>query len=255
MSDLYLLRSALLGLTRLPKLLAALGLIVLPALLAILGRVSQKEHYDPQQTYNSLSGLLIFGFVLVILSVIFGAGIVAQEVEQKTIVYLLTRPIPRWRLLLVQFFAVVLVITATVWLAVIALAVAAYGPAGMGQSNLARDLLVLPVGALAYGGLFVLLSTALARPQIVALLFAFGWDSWVPQLPGKFKMLTLLAYLRALTPHLTQPDTGSLAPSATGDAISATTAWCVLGAVTALTLGAALVLFSVREYVPRDGGE
>ena len=69
-------------------------------------------------TTVTLNGAHAFGGVG-----IFGTGVVSREVEQKTIVYLLTRPVARWRILLMRYLAAVTAITLTVWLATGLLAV------------------------------------------------------------------------------------------------------------------------------------
>lgn len=238
------------------KLATAGILILLPAAIALVWRAAEPGHFDPELAYNTLCAELIFGFILVILSVVFGSGVVAQEVEQKTIVYLLTHAVPRWRLLLVKFVAAFLAIVLTVWLASFFLAIATFGLGHLGQSRLSRDLVVLAVGALAYGALFLLLSTLVARPLIYGLLFAFGWEIWVPNLPGDFHRLSLMAYLRILAPH-PQPqsdtvDLSSLISSLNPSSITTPLAWKVLTAVIVISLALSLVAFSRREYAPRD---
>lgn len=259
MSDLTLFRSALLDLTRPRRLIAALALVALPTLLAIVWRVSAKADFNPDVMYNTISALLVFGFTLVIVSVVFGTGVIAQEIEQKTIVYLLTRPIPRWRILFTKFAAATVVTTVIACATSILVALVCYGFGGLGHSRLGRDLLILPVGALAYGALFLLLATWLNRPLTYGLLFAFGWETWVPNMPGNFQRLSLMAYLRVLAPH-PQPDAetvdiNQLLTSLTPQTISTHLAWAVLAGVTATALLLATFIFSTNEYVPRDDAE
>src|SRR5438105_2992881 len=118
--DLYLFRSALRDLIKPKRLIVAALLICVPTGLALLIRIKRGEHFQPLPVYNTLTPIFIYGFILVILSVVFATGAISQEVEQKTIVYLLTRPIARWRLLLAKFAAAVIVATGTTWVAVTA---------------------------------------------------------------------------------------------------------------------------------------
>lgn len=259
MSDLYLFRGALKDSLSPKKIAVALILVILPALLSLLWRTSAHSEFQEEVVYNTLAAGLIFGFILVILAVVFGTGVVTQEIEQKTIVYLLTRPVLRWRILLVKFLAAFLVITITVSLAAVALAFATFGPDRLSESRLGRDLLVLPVGTLGYGALFLLMATVLNRPLLYGLLFAFGWESWVPNMPGNFQKVSLMSYLRVLAPH-PQPEAESVEISRlltvlNPAAISESTAKWVLLGVIVVALTAALLLFSVNEYVPRDDTE
>jgi len=260
MRDYYLFITALRDLTRPKRLLATALLVAIPLVIAIVwltGRLGVA--FESAIVYNTIEPGIVFGFVLVITSVIFGTGVVSQEIEQKTIVYLLTRPIPRWRLLLVRFAAVMVAVIVPLWFATIALGLIAYGPSEIAHSPVGRDLLILPVGALAYSGLFLLVATIINRPLMWGLLFAFGWESWVPNLGGSFKYVSIMSYLRTLSDH---PETKSQSMDLTNIlaslnpvTITTTQAWMVLIPLIAISLSAALLIFSHREYVPRDDSE
>lgn len=256
MRDAVLFLSALRDLTRPRRLLVAALLTALPAAVALLLRiVVDPGNFRPLAVYNVLVPGLVFGFILVILAVLFGTGVVSQEIEQKTIVYLLTRPIPRWRLLLPRYLAAVGAICVTGWAATVLVALVLLEPSALLKAPVRRDLLILPVGAAAYGSLFLLLATLIHRPLIWALLYAFGVESWAPYLPG-IQKISVMAYLRVLAPHASlEPesvDVREMVTVLTPAAISERTAWIVLLCVAGLGLAAALWLFSTREYVPRE---
>src|SRR5437588_300362 len=138
MSDIYLFRSTMRDVMRPKRLLVALVLIVIPAALALLVRIADRGRLGPTAIYNFLSEYVIFGFLLVMLAVVFATGVITQEIQQKTIVYLLTRPVPRWRICLVKFVAAILAIIVTVCAASALLALATYGPAKLADSHLGR---------------------------------------------------------------------------------------------------------------------
>jgi ABC-2 type transport system permease protein len=260
MIDLYLFRATLRDLLRAKRLLMALLLAAMPAGIALIWRATASARtFDPVAVYNTISAGLVFGFILVLLTAVFGTGVISQEVEQKTIVYLLTRPVPRWRILLAKFLAALLVILLTAWLAATALTIAAYGLKGLSAHVYRRDLLILPVGGLAYGAVFLLLATVLQRPLLWGLLFTFGWETWVPNLPGSFKKASLMSYLRVLSPHPAPEsemvDLSELLSLLNPVKIPNRLAWEVLAIVAVVALTGALILFSKREYVPRDDAE
>lgn len=262
MSDFYIFRNALKDLARWRRLLIALILIALPAVIVMIWRASEtRGEFKPDMAYNTIEQNIVFGFLLVILAVVNGTGVLTQEIEQKTITYLLTRPVPRWRILLMKFLASVLMVIATVWLASVGTAFAAYGAGGVGESRLGRDLLILPVGALAYSALFLLMATLFNRPLMFGLLFAFGWESWTPNLGGYFGRVSLMSYLRVLAPHPQQEaetvDLSQMARQALSDpnAITPTLAWTTLFVFILVVLALSLLVFSNREYVPRDDAE
>lgn len=258
MTDLLLFRAALRDLLRFKRLAAAVPLAVLPAALALLWRAAAAAKggaAEPEVVYNTLCGGLIFGFTLVILAVLFGTGVISQELEGRTIGYLLTRPVPRARILLAKFLGAFAGITLTVWLSTILLALAAR----VSWEPVWRDLAVLPAGALAYGGLFLLVAAALDRPLIYGLFFAFGWESWIPLMPGNFQRVSVMTYLRVLAPHPKPPDeegdiTDVLAALNPTTITPGHARWVLLGVIL-VALGLALWVFSRREYAPREDAE
>ncbi|HEY3281872.1 MAG TPA: ABC transporter permease [Armatimonadota bacterium] len=259
MVDLILIRATLRELLRPRRLAIAAVLVLLPSLLAAVWRHYGEESLTPELAYNALSTMLVFGFTLPILSVLFGTSAVSQEVEQRTIVYILSRPVARARILLARFLGGLIGITLTLCVAALLLAMTTYGFSDLGSSRLSRDLLILPVGALAYGSLSLLLATAVDRSLVYGLFFVFGWESWVPMLPGKFGEFSVMAHLRVLAPH-PQPETatmdiGSLLQAMTPQAISAATAKSALLWTILLALAMAAVVFSVKEYAPREDAE
>lgn len=260
MVDLVLYKTSLRDVIRPRRLLGAAPLIALPALLVLFWRVMARSgSFQPETAYNLLAGGPIFSFTLVILAVLFGTGVLSQEIEGRTIHFLLTRPVPRARILLARFLGAFTGITLAVWLSILLLAAAAFGPLELLQPAVRRDLLVVPLGALAYGGLFLMVATLLPRPILYGLFFAFGWESWVPLLPGSMKNVSLMTYLRTLAPH-TLPESDAEGPGELLQALSPTdlptgVALGVLAGVVIVTLGVALLVFSQREYVPRDDAE
>jgi hypothetical protein len=395
MIDLYLFKTAIKDLIRAKRLIVAVLLLLLPAAFALLWRYTAPEEFDAYDAYNTLSPVLVFGFLLVILAVVFGTGVITQEMEQKTIVYMLTRPVQRWRIILAKFVAAVVGIVATTSLSSLLLAGAVFGMGGAQTSSLLRvsdlkdsaalvahfkekdspistylagsmwqarrrlpfparkfnqrldlesidtskplsegvernvirrlnsvlrsdkvlyekdrfagvelrpetstllasnpsgrekvrlnrllledafsaeitarkpstvhiprDLGILCVGAMAYGAVFLLLATLLNRPLMFGLVFAFGWETWVPNMPGKFQLVSIMTYLRILAPHQRPPaesvDLIQFLSGGNQDVITNATAWGTLIGVISVALLAALFIFSVNEYVPREDAE
>lgn len=264
MGDLYVLKTSLVDALKPKRLAIATCMILLPALAALIWRaISPASRYDSTEVYNTLAAYFIFGFSLNILAVIYGTGALAAEIEGRTIVYLLTRPIPRWRLLLMKMIGAWLGITMTVLVSTLLLGLAAYA----GKPDWARmgaDLRVLPLGALAYSCLFLFFATLLPRPLIWALLYGFGWENIAAFFPGGFARLSILSYLRTLSPHLKEvlgaggegdgADLSSLILQSTPARITQPIAWGAISGIIVVTLVLALVCFNTREYVPREEG-
>ncbi len=91
-------------------------------------------------------------------AVFFATANVTAEVEQRTIVYLLTRPVPRWMLLVTRYVAAVTVVTLIGLVSALVVSAVAYGGNPFGNPLLGKDMLALTLGAFAYNGLFLFVS-------------------------------------------------------------------------------------------------
>ena len=133
----------------------------------------------------------------------------AEEIEDRTITYLFTRPIPRGAVLVGKYLAylvctvcVVLPAVVIIWLLIVPLK----GSLGASVIDLAKDLGVLALGLAVYGAVFALIGAALKRPLLIGLIFVFGWETLAMVLPGNLKRFTVAYYLQGLVPHAMPSD-------------------------------------------------
>ncbi len=211
---------------------------------------------DSAESYTKVSSIFVF-HILALASAIFTTAIISQEVEQKTIVYLLTRPVPRWKLLLIRYVASVIVVSTVGILCTVLSSVGAYH--GWGSNPLLlKDCIALIVGAFAYGALFLVVSLMFNRAMIICLLFAFGWETAVPNMPGQMYLVSIYSYLQGIAEH---PSAGankllSLLTASNGDnVLSASTSYMAMTGFVAVLLGLASWWFTNFEYLPREDAE
>ena len=161
-----------------------------------------------RMTGPGIFGLMIWIFYLrftvPVLGVFYGTSLMADEVEDKTITYLFTRPIPRSAVLVGKYLAylvctifVVLPAVVLIWLLIVPIG----GSLGQGFPDLLKDLGLLALGLVVYGALFALVGAVFKRPLLAGLVFVFGWETVVMALPGTLKRFTVAFYLRGLVPH------------------------------------------------------
>lgn len=257
MTELFIFKAALRDFLRLRRVFAWLivGLVIF-AIAKIFLYVWPSQ--DLTQSYSMLSSLLIFR-VLPLASAIFSSAVIGQEIEQKTIVYLLTRPIERWKLVLLRLLAsalaVAIISTATMTL----VSAAVYGNP-LSNAQFTRDLIAIIIGSLAYGSLFVFVTLLLNKAaMVVCLLFAFAWETAVPSMPGSMSALSVSSYLSAIAerPSATGGTGffGNMANALGVNAISSQTGWIVSVLMIGFFTGAAMWWFSSFEFLPREDAE
>ena len=148
---------------------------------------------------------LFLRFIVPILGIFYGTSLIADEVEDKTITYLFTRPISRSAVLIGKYLAylasTVLIVLPSVML--VYFLVVPVGGASIAATfpNLLRDLVLLAVGLAVYGALFAAVGAWIKRPVLIGLFFAFGWENFALALPGYLKRFTIAFYTQGLVPH------------------------------------------------------
>jgi ABC-2 type transport system permease protein len=204
--------------------------------------------------FGMMIWLLYIRFIVPVLGVFYGTALIADEVEDKTITYLFTRPIPRSAVLLGKYLAY-LVCTVLLVLPSVMLVFFLVVPTG-GSSvaeafpSLVADLGMLAVGLAAYGAVFALVGTRLKRPLVVGLVFAFGWEPAVLLFPGYLKRLTVAYYLQALVTHeMPQDSAVSLLLQVFHEVPTVAVSLLCLAAIIGVTLWGAGRSVENREYV------
>jgi len=170
-----------------------------PVVLAILLRVVEAAGFSGVRMGGGrvISGASIFGlfmwvlylrFIVPVLGVFYGTSLIADEVDDKTITYLFTRPISRGAVLVGKYLAY-LVVTAFVVLPSVMIVYALLVP--LGGSGLAatfpdlvKDLGLLALGLAVYGAVFAWIGAQLKHPLVIGLVFAFGWEQAILVVPG-----------------------------------------------------------------------
>lgn len=202
--------------------------------------------------FGMIIWMLFLRFIVPVLGVFYGTALMADEVEDKTITYLFTRPIPRGAVLVGKYLAylvctilVVLPAVMLVYFLVVPLPeIAATFP------QLVMDLGLLALGLAAYGAVFAFVGAFFKRPLVIGLVFAFGWEQMAMLMPGYLKQFTLAYYLQALVPHAMPTDgVAGLLQGLFRDAPSPLVAIFWLLAYVVLFLYVAARTVERREYV------
>jgi ABC-2 type transport system permease protein len=210
-----------------------------------------------RMTGPAIFGLMIWIFYLrftvPVLGVFYGTSLMADEIEDKTITYLFTRPIRRGAVLVGKYLAylgcTIFVVLPSVVI-VYMLVVPMQGSLGGSFIDLVKDLTLLAIGLAAYGALFAFIGAKFKRPLLVGLFFVFGWEQAALAFPGYLKDFTIAYYLQSLVPHA-MPSDGPLSliqglfrdsPSLLGSLTSLAVIWAVC-------LGLAARIVERKEYV------
>ena len=229
-------------------------LLGLPVLMALVYRIflaaRLQQHVSGFDLYGVVVAFYYVRNVLPLAALFYATALIADEVEGKTLTYLLTRPVPR-NAILAGKYAAYLVTTLTLSLPAVVLTffllATARGWSGIGAvvPELFRDAGVMALTLAVYGAFFTLLGVGLRRPVIPGLLFLFVWEL-AANLPGYLPRLTITAWLRSLIRH--RPADEGMAEMF-GQVLPVALSLEVLAAMLIAFLAGAVWIFSTREYV------
>ncbi len=185
------------------RVFALLGLI--PVVLAIIVRI---VHHGRSGLMTAVFTEILMVFLLqlyiVLLALFYGTSVTAEEVEDKTLSYLITRPIPKPAIVLGKYAAYALLMFGMVGVS-LALSYFIMNAARLSDPELyltfLRYLGVLGLGILAYTAFFTFLGTILKRAIIVGLVFGFGWENVIQYFPGSTQRFSVVHYLKSLLPY------------------------------------------------------
>jgi len=154
-------------------LLALLGaLLVVVAVIYRLGNPTAAESVDVTRRLLANFGI---GVLLPLVAVIVGTSALGSELDDGTIVYLLAKPVARWRIALVK-----LVVAWLVTCVLVAPAMLIAGVMGQEDPQLAIGYAVASIlGALEYTAMFMALSLLTSRALIIGLAYVVVWEGVV----------------------------------------------------------------------------
>lgn len=171
-------------------------LVVLPVLIAGLIRIGGTTTDGAALTAGLLDALLV-ATVLPLVALVFGTGVLGSELDDGTAVYLLVKPIDRWRIVVAKVAVAAGITIALVFPATL-LAGMVVG-AGRGGESIAIGfaLAVIP-GSILYAVGFVALSVMTSRALIAGLLYVFIWEGLLAGLFAGTALLSVRQYILAL---------------------------------------------------------
>jgi ABC-2 type transport system permease protein len=178
------------------RALLLLGLPVLLLLLAVFARAVGGEH--DTTTGGILAGFAL-GTVIPLLGLIAGTGAIAPEIDDGSIVYLLSKPLSRFTIVTTKAVVATAVVVAFGVVPTLLAGLVLTGASGHVAFAFAAGALA---SATAYCALFVLLAVVTRQAVVVGLLYALVWESLVGSFVPGAQALSIQQWALALTEKL-----------------------------------------------------
>ncbi|MBI4563883.1 MAG: ABC transporter permease [Planctomycetes bacterium] len=184
--------------------------------------------------------------ICMLLALLYGTSVISSEIEDKTLTYLFTRPLPRWQLIVGKYVAIVACLTppALVSLCACWLVLGLEG----GYEMLLGQMLATAGAVAAYTAIFSMIGSYFhKRPLVIGAIYA-AIEILLSFIPALVSSLTVSYFLRSLAVRLVDVDLPKEMLRLLGGASLPGAA-----ATLALMIAAALVLSSLatmrKEYL------
>ena len=202
------------------RLWLVLALVSLPVLAAVLFHVADSTT-SSDEFADGITATLIASGILPLVMLLFATSALGNELSDRTLGYLVLKPLPRWRIAAPKLFASVLVggvpVAVSGFLAVAIIEdgdVAGAAATGVG----------LLIGAAAYGAIFTWAGLATRHALIFGLIYVFIWEASLAAYLDGIRYLSVRQFTLALISGLdgTRLATLDLSLSASAGAVGVT---------------------------------
>jgi ABC-2 type transport system permease protein len=169
-----------------------------PVLLGLLVRLSGARS---GALVPSLEGLIVSS-VLPLVALVFGTAALGSELDDGTAIHLLTKPIPRWAIVLPKLvvaggLTALLLVPATI---IAGLLVGGPGSRELGLT-IAFAVAVL-IGSFVYSAIFVALSAATSRGLVIGLGYTLLWEGLLSGALKGTQLFSVREYIRGMASAL-----------------------------------------------------
>ena len=168
------------------------GILALGSLEVLLGALTRGDD-DPLRATTEVALAYGFGLVLPLATAWLATSSIGDLVEDRLLVYLWLKPVPRWQLPTAAVLATVTIVVPLVAVPLVATAVVAGTTELIGALVLASVLAVF-----AYAGIFVALGLWLRRALWWSLLYILVWENGLARVVDGAARLSIASYAQSL---------------------------------------------------------
>ncbi|MEU8520409.1 ABC transporter permease [Streptomyces sp. NBC_01216] len=173
----------------------ALILFALPALLLVIAAAVRAFNGADDQVAADVLGGFALATMVPLIGVIAGTGAIGPEIDDGSIVYLLSKPVKRPTII---FTKLIVAVAVTMVFSAIPTFVAGMILNGNGQQVATAYTVAALVASLAYSALFLLLGTVSRHAVVIGLVYALVWEALFGSLIEGAKTLSVQQWALAV---------------------------------------------------------
>ncbi len=145
-------------------------------------------------------------FVSMLVALFYATSVIGDEIDNKTIIYLFTRPVPKYIIVIGKFLAYVLGVLVILIPPILISFLVILSDIKLGDNfsyvvnTFAAQLAVIILSVVVYGAIFMFFGSRLKHPIIAGMLLAFGWEKITIIVPGLIRKFSVVHYLISVFP-------------------------------------------------------
>jgi ABC-2 type transport system permease protein len=176
-------------------------LLPLPVLLVGLALICRGYRLNPHAWATPVLVGLGLAVLLPVTALIVGTGVLGSEVDDGTIVHILSKPLPRSQIILAKYGVAVAVTALTTAVPLFVAGLLADSPRlGVGLAAAAV------AGTLAYTALFLLLSLLTRRPVLLGLVYILVWEGLLGRFVSGTRVFSIEQYVITIADRIAPTD-------------------------------------------------
>ncbi|WP_432061944.1 ABC transporter permease [Streptomyces sp. S1] len=178
----------------------ALILFLLPAMLLVISAAVRMFNGADDQVAADVLGGFALATMVPLIGVIAGTGAIGPEIDDGSIVYLLSKPVKRP---VIIFTKLIVAIAVTMVFSAVPTLIAGFILNGNGQQVAVAYTVAALVASIAYSALFLLLGTVSRHAVVIGLVYALVWEALFGSLIAGARTLSVQQWALALAEKVT----------------------------------------------------
>ncbi|GHF93443.1 ABC transporter permease [Streptomyces filamentosus] len=175
-------------------------LFLLPGLLLVIAAAVRLLNGADDQTAADLLGGFALATMVPLIGVIAGTGAIGPEIDDGSIVYLLSKPVKRSTIITTKL---IVAIAVTMAFSAVPTLIAGFILNGNGQQVAVAYMIAALVASIAYSALFLLLGTISRHAVVIGLVYALVWEALFGSLVAGARTLSVQQWALALAEKVT----------------------------------------------------
>ncbi|MFE5941084.1 ABC transporter permease [Streptomyces sp. NPDC056480] len=178
----------------------ALILFLLPGMLLLIAAAVRAFNGADDQVAADVLGGFALATMVPLIGVIAGTGAIGPEIDDGSIVYLLSKPVKRPSII---FTKLIVAIAVTMVFSAVPTFIAGFILNGNGQQVAVAYTVAALVASIAYSALFLLLGTISRHAVVIGLVYALVWEALFGSLIEGARTLSVQQWALALAEKVT----------------------------------------------------